>query len=97
MKRIEPKLFSSFVDDWLAEEEDLHEHLLEVALLEKLPIILKPYEKFIANYYLKDSVLTIKIRSSVVKEQLTMHKEQLKALLNKEVGVELIREIRLWS
>jgi hypothetical protein len=51
--------------------------------------------KYTYKVYYKRGILYVKLKSSVLKEELTFEKEKIIQLLNKELGKEYIKEMEL--
>jgi len=52
-------------------------------------------QKYTYKVYYKKGILYVKLKSSVLKEELTFEKEKIIQLLNKELGKEYIKEMEL--
>jgi hypothetical protein len=52
-------------------------------------------QKYTYKVYYKRGILYVKLKSSVLKEELTFEKEKIIQLLNKELGKEYIKEMEL--
>ena len=55
----------------------------------------KNIEKYTSNVSYKKGVLSVKLKSSVLKEELFFEKEKVKRLLNENLGKKYIKEIKL--
>ena len=55
----------------------------------------KNIEKYTSNVRYKKGVLSVKLKSSVLKEELFFEKEKVKKLLNENLGKKYIQEIKL--
>ena len=55
----------------------------------------KNIEKYTSNIAYKKGVLSVKLKSSVLKEELFFEKEKVKRLLNENLGKKYIQEIKL--
>ena len=55
----------------------------------------KNIEKYTSNVAYKKGVLSIKLKSSVLKEELFFEKDKVKRLLNENLGKKYIKEIKL--
>ena len=55
----------------------------------------KNIEKYTSNIAYKKGVLSVKLKSSVLKEELFFEKEKVKRLLNENLGKKYIKEIKL--
>ena len=55
----------------------------------------KNIEKYTSNVGYKKGVLSVKLKSSVLKEELFFEKEKVKRLLNENLGKKYIKEIKL--
>ena len=55
----------------------------------------KNIEKYTSNITYKKGILSVKLKSSVLKEELFFEKEKVKRLLNENLGKKYIKEIKL--
>ena len=55
----------------------------------------KNIEKYTSNVGYKKGVLSVKLKSSVLKEELFFEKDKVKRLLNENLGKKYIKEIKL--
>ena len=55
----------------------------------------KNIEKYTSNITYKKGILSVKLKSSVLKEELFFEKEKVKRLLNENLGKKYIQEIKL--
>ncbi len=58
-------------------------------------IIGKDLEKYIAEARIKDNILYVKVKSSIVKNELSYKKTDLIKKINKKIGKEIIKDINL--
>ncbi|WP_282917991.1 DUF721 domain-containing protein [Porphyromonas macacae] len=93
MRRAEPQRLGDVLDEWLTNEPELHERLMEAKLLQILPTAVGPFEKFIAKKYVRDGILYLRMHSAAARQQLMTIREELRQKLNEQVGVELLRDI----
>ena len=55
----------------------------------------KNIEKYTSNITYKKGILSVKLKSSVLKEELFFEKDKVKRLLNENLGKKYIKEIKL--
>ena len=68
----------------------------KIKILEAWKIVMgKNIEKYTSNVNYKKGVLSVKLKSSVLKEELFFEKEKVIKLLNENLGKKYIQEIRL--
>lgn len=96
MKRTESLVLADVMQQYFGQEPDLHEHLLEMQAMELLPNILGPIYKYVANASIQDTVLQLQVHSASVKQSLMMQRNLLLRRINEELGIELIREVRIY-
>ncbi len=95
MKKSNSKPLSSIIRQWLEEEPEIHEQVLIASALNSLPKILGGLFQYVSSSNIHDSILYLKLNSSVLRQQLMMQKKVLIEKINAEVEVELIRDIHL--
>ncbi|MDO4707864.1 MAG: DciA family protein [Porphyromonadaceae bacterium] len=95
MKRNETMLLGEVMRQYFDEEPDLHEHLLEMRTLELLPSVLGSLYKYVGKAHVQDAVLYLQVYSASFKHSLHEGREVLRQRLNEELGIELLREVRL--
>lgn len=96
MKRSETiSLYQAF-RDLMEEEPELYEHMLEEQALELLPKIFGSLYKYISEPSIKDAVLYLRTYSAAVKQGLLIDKMALVRRINDELGVELLRDLKLY-
>ncbi len=68
----------------------------KIKILEAWKIVMgKNIEKYTSNVNYKKGVLSVKLKSSVLKEELFFEKEKVIKLLNENLGKKYIQEIKL--
>ncbi len=68
----------------------------KIKILEAWKIVMgKNIEKYTSNVRYKKGVLSVKLKSSVLKEELFFEKEKVIKLLNENLGKKYIQEIKL--
>lgn len=95
MKRNETIVLGDVMRQYFDEEPDLHEHLLEMRALELLPHVLGSLYKYVGRASVCDAILTLQVFSASMKHSLHEQRGLLLERLNKELGVELLREVRI--
>lgn len=95
MKRSETLSIGSLFEQLLAEEPDLHESYLEHKLLALLPSYLGSYWQDIHTAKVHDGVLHLRTYSAALRNALLLDKQVTLSGLNKELGAELLRDIRV--
>jgi predicted nucleic acid-binding Zn ribbon protein len=68
--------------------------LREIALIDSWEkIVGKAISSRTSRIYIKDGILTVHLKSSVIKSELLMMRESLRERLNNEAGSEIIKEL----
>ena len=95
MRRSKTITLAEAVRDYL-HEMNLEERLTEVNLISSWEeTVGKAISSRTSGIYIKDSVLYIRVTSSVVRNELLMVREALREKLNEKAGREVIKEIVL--
>jgi hypothetical protein len=77
-------------------EMNLGDKLLEVGVIESWESIVgKAIASRTSKIYIRDGILFVHLKSSIVRNELMMLREALREKLNNQAGIELIKEIVL--
>lgn len=93
MKRSETLQLSELIRNYLGEEPDVHERLLEIKALDYLPRLLGDMSKYIAESNIKDGVMYIRCHSASVARGIMLAKVAYITRINEAINAALIRDI----
>ena len=95
MRRSKTISLAEAVNDYI-KEMNLGEKLSEVGVLNSWEeIVGKAISSRTTRIYIKDHILYVHLSSSVVRNELLMLREALKAKLNEKAGIEVVKDIVL--
>lgn len=95
MRRSKTISLAEAINDYI-KEMNLGGKLSEVAVINSWEeIVGKAISSRTTKIFIKDSILYVHLNSSVVRNELLMHRESLKEQLNKKAGSEVIKDIVL--
>ncbi len=95
MRRSKTVSLAEAMQDYIR-EMNLGQKLTEINLINSWEeIVGKAISSRTSRVYIKDQILYINLKSSVVRNELLMLREELKARLNEKAGREVIKEIIL--
>ena len=95
MRRSKTITLAEAIEDYI-KEMNLGPKLKEISLIESWETIVgKAISSRTSKVYVKDKVLYVHLKSSVVRNELMMIREALKEKLNNQAGEEVIKEIVL--
>lgn len=96
MKRTNSQSIGKLLEDFFQENPLLADKLAETRLIDAWKKVLGSLtSQYTTNIYIKKKVLYVKLSSSVLRNELSMCREQLVKNLNKEAGREVINDIIL--
>lgn len=97
MKRIETQSVADVLRQAI-EESDLEETLAEYRAAAAWPLVVgRHLADLTGKPVVSRGVLSVSVRSSALRQELTMQRSRLRELLNKAAGAEAIRELRFIS
>jgi hypothetical protein len=95
MRRSKTISLADAIQDYI-KEMNLGDKLREISVLDSFETIIgKAISSRISRVYIKEGVLYIYLKSSIVRNELMMIREVLKEKLNEKAGSEVIKEIVL--
>lgn len=78
-------------------EEGLETPLNQQRLLNSWGEVMgKGIQKYTGNLFIKNQTLWVKINSSIIRQELTLEREQIARRLNEHVGAQVIADIRFY-
>lgn len=93
MRKSKPEKLQDIINQFIR-EEGLETPLNQYRIIETWKSTIgKSFEKYTENIFIKNQKLYIKLRSSVIKQELTMYSRQLAKQLNEEVKSQVIVDI----
>lgn len=95
MKRSETISLREAFNQFLSEEPDFHEHLLEVKVLSVLPEFFGHTWKQIVGTRIEHGTLYIRTYSSAIKHSLMLDKQAFITRINAKIEAELLRDLVL--
>ena len=94
MKRTNSQSISEVLGDFLSENKQLREKILEIRIERAWGEVLGPMVmQYTRNVYVRYGVLYVSLTSAVLRNELSMCKERLVVSLNKYAGAEVIKEL----
>lgn len=95
MKRSETVSLREAFDQFLSEEPDFHEHLLEMKALSVLPELFGLAWQQVVSTRIENGTLYIRTYSSAIKHSLMLDKQGFIARINTKIEAELLRDLVL--
>ena len=93
MKRTEPKSIAEIIGDFM-QQEDIEATMLEHKALHLWQEVVGPgVNRMTTERYVENGVITVKINSAALRNELMLSRSGIIAQLNKLVGKDVIREI----
>ena len=93
MKRTEPKSIAEIIGDFM-QQEDIEATMLEHKALHLWQEVVGPgVNRMTPERYVENGVITVKINSAALRNELMLSRSGIIAQLNKLVGKDVIREI----
>lgn len=93
MKRTEAKSIAEIIGDFM-QQEDIEATMLEHKALHLWQEVVGPgVNRMTTERYVENGVITVKINSAVLRNELMLSRSSIIAQLNKLVGKDVIREI----
>lgn len=93
MKRSETLQIADAFREYLDEEPEVHERLLETQAQKCLPLILGDVSKYISQSSISNGILYLQIYSASVARGIVLGKTSLITRINEYIGAELLRDI----
>lgn len=94
MRRINTQEIRSVLDSFFEQNPKMADKLAEVRLIDSWKTVLgASVSRFTDNLFIKKRTLYVRLTSSVLKNELSMYREQLILKLNAEAGREVIDSI----
>ncbi|KGN68431.1 DciA family protein [Porphyromonas sp. COT-239 OH1446] len=95
MKRKDSRLIGDILKDFLEEEPNIHEGLLERQAIIVVRELLERELPFISHIDIHEGKLVVQTTSSVIRHHLSLQRETLVRQINERIQAELLRQLIL--
>lgn len=96
MRRKKIASIGSLIHEWIDQDPEVQEHLMEVRAVEWFRNRYAALEQYITECYVRNGIMYISTGSAMVKKELEYQKRTLVAAINQELGYHLLKDLAIF-